>query len=108
MYVTKLSSRSIGAIALVAGIVAFLLLALPYYFFPCFYVPKSNQIWGYRSPATQEGWIILATTLLLLAVITVVLSFYAKRRLEEGKRLILKPLQPGEPPSTRLIGWTEL
>jgi hypothetical protein len=92
MCVTKLSSRSIGAIALVSGIVAFLLFALPYYFFPSFYVPKSDQIWGYRSPVTLEGWIILAIALLLLAVTTIVLSFYAKRRIEEGKALIIKPL----------------
>jgi len=92
MCITKLSSRSIGAIALVTGIAAFLLLALPYYFFPSFYFPKSNQIWGYRSPVTLEGWIILAIALLLLAVTTVVIYFYAKRRIKEEKRLILKPL----------------
>jgi hypothetical protein len=93
MCVTKLSSRSIGAIALVTGAAAFLLLTLPYYFFPpSLYSPKSNQMWGYRSPTTLEGWIILAIALLLLAVTTVVLYFYAKRRIKEGKRLIIKPL----------------
>jgi hypothetical protein len=92
MCVTKLSSRSIGAIALVTGAAAFLLLTLPYYFFPSFYSPKSNKMWGYRSPTTLEGWIILAIALLLLAVTTVVLYFYAKRRIKEGKRLIIKPL----------------
>jgi amino acid transporter len=92
MHITKLSSRSIGAIAIATDIIAFLLLTLPYYFFPSFYVSKSNQILGYRSPATLEGWVILAIALLLVVVTTVVLYFYAKRRIKEEKRLIIKQL----------------
>ena len=91
MCVTNLSSRSIGVIALITGLVSFLLLSVPYYLFPSFYVPKSNPVWGYRLPATLEGWTILALALLLLAATTIVLSFYAKRRIEEGKGTI-KPL----------------
>ena len=91
MGIKNLTSRSIAAIALVTGTVSFSLIILPYYLFPNWYIPKSNPVWGYRSPATLEGWIILAAAYLLFAVTIIVLFSYAMKRLDEGKGPI-KPL----------------
>jgi len=89
-----LSSRCIGAIALVTGTVSFSLVVLPYYPSSNWYIPKSSPVWGYRSPATLEGWIILAAAYLLFAVTINVLFSYAMKRLDKGKGPIKQLFTP--------------
>jgi len=85
MFARKMSSRILGLVALGIGAMGFLLIVLPYYLFPQLYIPKSNLVFGYLSPNTLEGWIILAVALLLLMFALVVTYFYGLRRLAEGK-----------------------
>ena len=85
MSAKKISSRTLGLVAFGIGALGFLLIGLPYYFFPSFYVSKNNPVLGYLSPKTQEGWMLLATGLFLIMFSIVVTFFYGLRRLEEGK-----------------------
>jgi hypothetical protein len=68
MTVITLSSRALGAIVSIAGVVAIFLLTVPYYLFPQFYVPKARGYLGYLAPASVEGWAFLVSGIILLCV----------------------------------------
>ncbi len=63
-----LSSRVLGAIAPLTGVLAIFLLTVPYYLFPQFYVPKARSHLGYLAPASVEGWAFLVSGIILLCV----------------------------------------
>ena len=63
-----LSSRVLGAMAPLTGVLAIFLLTVPYYLFPHFYVPKARSYLGYLTPASAEGWAFLVSGLLLLGI----------------------------------------
>jgi hypothetical protein len=65
---TTISSRVLGAIAPLAGILAISLLTAPYYLFPHLYVPKAKSYLGYLAPASVEGWAFLVSGIILLCV----------------------------------------
>jgi hypothetical protein len=91
MFAKPLSSRSLGVLALGAGLSSFFLLIFPYYYSPQSYIPKNNPALGYYMPNTLEAWIVLAVALLLLLFSMFLIVIYAKRRAAEGK-WVNKPL----------------
>jgi hypothetical protein len=64
----KPSPRTLGAVALVIGVVSICLLLLPYIMFPQWYNPKTDGGLGYSTPATLEGWVFMIGGLALLGV----------------------------------------
>ena len=81
-----LSTRSLGLVAVCSLFLSFLLLALPYYIVPDWYIPKSSLAWGYRMPNTPEAWIILVTALFLLMLSVVTISLWGYRLKTAGSK----------------------
>lgn len=80
-----LSSRSIGMLAFGVTVLALFLLSFPYYYSPQSYIPKNNPDLGYYMPNTLEAWIALAAALALLMLGVILIYFYGKKRVKEGK-----------------------
>ena len=80
------SSRAFLILGFVCISTAVVLIVVPYLLYPQFYTPKSNPSWGYTMPNTLEGWAVLITALILLALGMVLLVMYSLR-LEKESRL---------------------
>ena len=66
MFKKQVSTKILLITAFVCISVSLLLITVPYLVFPQFYTPKSNPGWGYMTPNTVGGWIVLNVALLLL------------------------------------------
>ena len=68
MFAKALSTRTLGVISLLSGAAFFILLTLPYYYFPQSYIPKANPVYGYYMPKSAEAWVALVVALCFLAL----------------------------------------
>ena len=81
----KISTKILLFIAVLFITVSISLIIVPYYLFPEFYTPKSNPSLGYTMPNTLEGWIILISALILLALGTFLLILCGVRLQKESR-----------------------
>ena len=79
----KTSTKILFILAIVFVTISVSLIIVPYYLFPEFYTLKSNPYLGYTMPNTLEGWIILISALILLALGTILLILCGVRLQEE-------------------------
>jgi hypothetical protein len=70
----KPSPRTLGVIAIIAGVAAFSMLVLPYVLCPQWYIPKADAAMGYTAPATVEGWALMIAGLVFVGVAVVCLK----------------------------------
>ena len=80
-----LSTRTLLIIGFACISIAVVLIVVPYLLYPQFYTPKSNPSWGYTMPNTLEGWTVLITALILLALGMILLVISSLRLEKESK-----------------------
>ncbi|XES77128.1 MAG: hypothetical protein ACBZ72_13280 [Candidatus Bathyarchaeia archaeon] len=79
-------TQVLGASAFGTLFAGLLLLVVPYYVFPQFYSPKANPVWGYTSPITVEGGVMLAAALALIVASLFVFTLWGLRLNVEGSK----------------------
>jgi len=82
MFAKALSTRTLGVISLLSGVAFFILLILPYHYFPQSYIPKANPEWGYYMPKSPEAWVVLIIALSFLALSIGAFMFILKKQSE--------------------------
>jgi hypothetical protein len=86
---TELSSRTLGFTIVLTFAAFLLLLTLPYYVIGKEqYIPKSNPIFGYVFPNSQEAWLLFILSWILFALSMIVLAFFIGRKQDEGSRWV--------------------
>ena len=80
-----LSTRVLLIIGFMCISIAVVLIVVPYLLYPQFYIPKSNPSLGYTMPNTLEGWAILISAFILLALGTILIVIYGLRLDKESK-----------------------
>jgi hypothetical protein len=80
MFAKALSTRTLGVISLLSGAAFFILLTLPYYYFPQSYIPKANPEYGYYMPKSPEAWVVLVVALSFLALSIGALALIIKKQ----------------------------
>ncbi|MCW4017423.1 MAG: hypothetical protein NWF00_01860 [Candidatus Bathyarchaeota archaeon] len=79
-------TRVYGVFAFGTLFLGLLLLIAPYYALPEWYTPKVNPAWGYTSPNTLEGWVLLVTSLALIVSSLVTFALWGLRLNAEGSK----------------------
>jgi hypothetical protein len=82
MFAKALSSRTLGVISLLSGAAFFILLTVPYYYFPQSYIPKANPDWGYYMPKSAEAWVVLVVALSFLGLSVGAFALIIKKQSE--------------------------
>jgi NADH:ubiquinone oxidoreductase subunit 3 (subunit A) len=82
VFAKALSTRTLGVISLLSGAAFFILLTLPYYYFPQSYIPKANPDWEYYMPKSPEAWVVLIVALSFLALSIGAFAFIFKKQSE--------------------------
>lgn len=82
MFAEALSIRTLGVISLLSGAAFFILLTLPYYYFPQSYIPKANPEYGYYMPKSPEAWVALIVALSFLGLSIGVFALMLKKQSE--------------------------
>jgi hypothetical protein len=80
-----LSTRVLLIIGFMCISIAVVLIVVPYLLYRQFYIPKSNPSLGYTMPNTLEGWAILISAFILLALGTILIVIYGLRLDKESK-----------------------
>jgi heme/copper-type cytochrome/quinol oxidase subunit 2 len=81
----RIPTSTLLIIAFILITVSISLIIVPYMFYRQFYTPKSNSSFGYAMPYTLEGWIILITALILLALGIILIVICVLRPQKESR-----------------------